>query len=100
MGVLAVHGACNHLAVDAVKFFNVVRELADLRWAHKCEVHGIEKEYHPFPLIGGQADFLEGPVRHQRHLIKGGGGKVQLCISDGHFLLVCGLKSEKSVKVI
>ncbi|GET87293.1 tryparedoxin peroxidase [Leishmania tarentolae] len=86
--VLAVHGARDDLAVQLVEATHVVRELNDLCGAHEGEVERVEEEYDPLALVVGQADLLEGAVGHERDLLEGRRGAVDLGLTAGHGWLV------------
>lgn len=59
VGVLAVAGGGDDLAVDLAELVGLLAEGDDLGGADEGEVHGVEEEDKPLPLVVGELDVLE-----------------------------------------
>ena len=59
MGEVGVNGSCDNLAVHLLEFWEFVGELANLSWAHKCEVKRVEEKNHILSFELFKTDLLE-----------------------------------------
>ena len=51
MAEMGISRACDNLAIELLKFFNLIRELNNFSWAYEGEVERIEEENDIFTLV-------------------------------------------------